>query len=77
MYNKKSSVKFVRRPEFNVIGNLYDELMMLRNKYGIEQIILHLGEVAKETVSKDLASKVWSILNMENRVDVKNLKDGE
>lgn len=77
MHNNKNSTKFIKKPDFNIIGNLYDDLERLRNKYGIEQLILHLGEVARLTVSRDVASKIWSVLNLEKRIETRQLKDGE
>ncbi len=80
MYAKSkqhSNKAFVRRPEFNVIGNLYDELSALTDRYGFEQVLLHLGEVARTNTTRDLSSKIWSILNMEKRVETKALQESE
>jgi len=71
MLNKKNKKDFVKKPEFIVINNIYDELYRLTDKYGFEQVIMHLGEVARKQVSRDLASRIWGALKLENRI--KNL----
>lgn len=71
MLKNKKKVEFVKRPEFIVINNIYDDLYQLTDKYGFEQVIMHLGEVARKQVSRDLASRIWGALKMENRI--KNL----
>lgn len=68
---------FVHRPEFNTIGSLYDDLSLLTDKYGFEQVILHLGEIARNAVTRDLAGKIWSILNIQKRVEPKRMEDSE
>jgi len=59
----------VPRPNFVTIGNLYDQLFQLTKEYGFEKVILHLGDIAKNTVSRELAGRIWGILRMTNRVD--------
>jgi len=70
--SKKTKDEFVKRPEFIVINNIYDELYRLTDKYGFEQVIMHLGEIARKQVSRDLASKIWGVLRMEGKVKVDN-----
>lgn len=65
--NKKIHKPFANRPDFVVIGNLYDDLFQLSEKYGFQQLIMHLGEVAKNTSRGMLAGKIWAVLHLENK----------
>ena len=65
--NKKKN-DFVKRPDFITIDNIYDDLYRLTEKYGFEQVIMHLGEVARKQVSRDLASRIWKVLRIENNI---------
>ncbi len=56
-----------KRPEFIVIGNLYDILKKVTDEYGFEKVILHLGEVARVSVTRGLANRIWGILNIGER----------
>jgi len=71
--NKKKNI-FVKKPTFNVIGSLYDDLEALRDKYGFEQIVLHLGELARKTISRNVADRVWNVLNL-SQMSIKNNDD--
>jgi len=67
--NKHNKGKFVPQPDFLIIGNLYDTLYQVTKEYGFEKVILHLGQVAKVTLSRGLAGRIWGILHLNNRVD--------
>jgi len=61
--NKKidGNGNFVKRPDFIEIKNVYDVLDKLVDQYGIEKIILHLGQVANKKISRNFASKIWGL----------------
>jgi hypothetical protein len=66
MYRGKKnrrSVKggFARKPDFIMINNIYENLSLLVDNYGIIKVIQHLGVIANEKISKELASKIWYI----------------
>ena len=62
MHNKNGNGFFVKKPEFIEISNIYEDLDALVDKYGIEKIILHLGQIANKKISRQYASKIWSLI---------------
>jgi len=64
---KKNNINYVKRPEFVIIGNLYDGLKAMTDEYGFEKVIMHLGEVARKSITIGLAGKIWGILNIGER----------
>jgi hypothetical protein len=45
-----------------MISNIYDELSNLVDKYGMANVIEHLGHVASEKISKEFAGRLWWII---------------
>ena len=64
---RKNNINYVKRPDFVIIGNLYDELKALTDEYGFEKVIMHLGEVARKSITRGLAGKIWGIMNIGER----------
>ncbi len=56
---KKQRAPFVKKPDFNLIDNIYSELSSLVKNYGITSVLLHLGYIANEQISREFASKIW------------------
>lgn len=64
MFNKQQAKNiFVKKPTFSEIQNITDGLTELIDKYGINQVILHLGLVANSKISRNFAQKIWSMIN--------------
>lgn len=66
MFGKNKKFNPVHRPEFISISNLYDDLCNLVDKYGIQAVILHLGDVAKDKISRDIAGKIWRTIKLDD-----------
>lgn len=64
MFNKQQTknTAFVKKPNFSEIQNITDGLIELIDKYGINQVILHLGLVANKKISKNFAQKIWAMI---------------
>jgi len=58
----KRKALFVKKPDFNLIDNIYIELSSMVKNYGITSVLLHLGYIANEQISKEFASKIWYIV---------------
>ncbi len=59
--NRKKISGTAARPDFVVIGNVYDDLGQMVDKYGIMKVVQHLGHIANERISKELADRLWFI----------------
>ena len=51
------------RPDFIMISNIYDDLSVLVDKYGINKVVEHLGHVAHEKISKEFAGRIWWVVS--------------
>ena len=69
MFNKKRKPIFFKKPDFIVINNIYDDLAKLVETYGITKVILHLGQLAQDKISREFAGKIWRIVSEKTTVD--------
>lgn len=59
---------FVKRPDFMVIANVYEDLDRLIQTYGMEKVVTHLGEVAKDRLGREWASRIWGLLKLNDKL---------
>ena len=64
-HNRKNNNIFVKKPDFVEIANISDSLEQLVNDFGIEKVLMHLGQVVSKKVSRQYASKIWSLVQLE------------
>jgi len=68
--DNKKDASFVKKPEFVEIYNIYDDLDKLVDEYGIQKILLHLGQIANKKISRQYAGKIWAIAAPNEGVNV-------
>ena len=59
----KHNNDFVKKPEFIEIYNIYDNLEKLVDEYGISKVLMHLGQIANKKISRQFASKIWTLVS--------------
>jgi hypothetical protein len=49
------------KPKFNVIQNLFDDIDMLLDKYGMDNFILHFANVVEKRITMRAAIKIYNL----------------
>jgi len=57
------------RPDFIMISNIYDDLSMLVEKYGMTRVVEHLGHIADEKISKEFAKRIWFLVSTKDKIE--------